>query len=81
MPNYDDTVLGVGNSQHPANQVEGEVELTTEERLELVEEAYATLEQGLTDIILEIKDLESYTYVKRKLCRLRETSNRIITIL
>ena len=34
MNNYDDTVLGVGNSSHPANEIETELELTNEEKLE-----------------------------------------------
>ena len=32
--NYDEQVLGVGNSSHPANQEETELELTNEEKLE-----------------------------------------------
>lgn len=32
--NYDDQVLGVGNSLHPANQEETEIELTIEEQME-----------------------------------------------
>jgi hypothetical protein len=32
--NYDDLILGVGNSSHPANQRETEIELTHEEQME-----------------------------------------------
>ena len=32
--NYDDTVLGIGHSSHPANEIETELELTNEEKLE-----------------------------------------------
>ena len=32
--NYDEMVLGVGNSLHPANQEETEIELTIEEQME-----------------------------------------------
>jgi hypothetical protein len=34
MINYDNDVLGVGNSLHPANQEETELELTIEEQME-----------------------------------------------
>jgi hypothetical protein len=34
MRNYDNDVLGVGNSLHPANQEETEKELTIEEQME-----------------------------------------------
>jgi hypothetical protein len=32
--NYDNLILGVGNSSHPANQEETELELTHEEQME-----------------------------------------------
>ena len=34
MSIYDNDVLGVGNSLHPANQEENEIELTREEQME-----------------------------------------------
>lgn len=34
MSNYDEMVLGVGNSMHPANQIETEIELSHEEQME-----------------------------------------------
>ncbi len=36
MSNYDYDVLGVGNPSHPANQKEGERELTLSEKYELI---------------------------------------------
>ncbi len=34
MNNYDDQVLGVGNSLHPANQIETDIELSVLEQME-----------------------------------------------
>lgn len=52
MSNYDNDVIGVGNSLHPANQIDCERELTHQEQME---EQIFILEQNIQQIRNAIK--------------------------
>lgn len=52
MNNYDNDVIGVGNSLHPANQIDCERELTHQEQME---EQIFILEQNIQQIRNAIK--------------------------
>jgi hypothetical protein len=66
MSNYDHNVLGVGNSLHPANQEETELELTIEEQME---NEICDLERKIRDLTNRIKYREAVNKKIVELCQ------------
>jgi hypothetical protein len=66
MINYDHNVLGVGNSLHPANQEELEIELTIEEQME---NEICDLERKIRDLTIRIKYREAVNKKIVELCQ------------
>jgi hypothetical protein len=66
MRNYDHFVLGVGNSSHPANQEETELELTIEEQME---NEICDLERKINDLTNRIKYREAVNKKIVELCQ------------
>ncbi len=67
MSNYDYNVIGVGNSLHPANQEETELELTIEEQME---NEICDLERKIQELTIRIKYREA---VNKKIVELCQT--------
>jgi hypothetical protein len=66
MRNYDHDVLGVGNSSHPANQQETELELTIEEQME---NEICDLERKIQELKIRIKYREAVNKKIVELCQ------------
>jgi hypothetical protein len=66
MINYDHDVLGVGNSLHPANQEELEIELTIEEQME---NEICDLERKIQELRIRIKYREAVNKKIVELCQ------------
>jgi hypothetical protein len=66
MSNYDHFVLGVGNSLHPANQEETEIELTIEEQME---NEICDLERKIQELTIRIKYREAVNKKIVELCQ------------
>jgi hypothetical protein len=66
MINYDHFVLGVGNSSHPANQEETEIELTIEEQME---NEICDLERKIQELTIRIKYREAVNKKIVELCQ------------
>jgi hypothetical protein len=66
MINYDNDVLGVGNSLHPANQEETELELTIEEQME---NEICDLERKIQELTIRIKYREAVNKKIVELCQ------------
>jgi hypothetical protein len=66
MINYDHNVLGVGNSLHPANQEELEIELTIEEQME---NEICDLERKIQELTIRIKYREAVNKKIVELCQ------------